>query len=101
MKKINLYVIEKLKINKDSKIESYNLGDILYYKDTDGDFCFFRIEKKINDLEFELSHLYSKFNKPILSKPGSGEYWWTDKFKLNKDNKFEFNGNELILYNNK
>lgn len=96
MKQLNIYIVEKLIINKDIDIDenTYNIGDILYCKNQKGQPYFFRIEEMVNSSKFILAHLYSKSNKPVLKD----EYWWTDTFTLNKNGKFEFNGLELKPY---
>lgn len=95
MKKIDNYITEKLHINKNYKTSNYKVGDILYFTvDHLRSPMFFRIEKEIDDSTFILAHLYDKNGKPNNSE----NYWWTDKFKLNANNKFEYQGHELEYY---
>ena len=84
---------EKLHISKDYKTSKYKVGDILYI-DSLMNPLFFRIEEEIDDSTFILAHLYDKNGKPNNSE----NYWWTDKFKLNANNKFEYKGHELEYY---
>lgn len=93
MRNIDNYILEKLHIGKDYKTSKYKVGDILYINNLMNP-LFFRIEEEIDESTFILAHLYDKNGKPNNSE----NYWWTDKFKLNANNKFEYKGHELEYY---
>ena len=102
VKQLNKYIIEKLKINKDSKVDNKFKYDVLNYKEFIGD-----LENKIDLLTIkDADEIFSKKVNNIITKVKTYDFIYIDpeKYKDNWEYKYYIENYKDILedkYNTK